>query len=265
MSTSTLEAYFTGPGEDSKDALMEGSAEAAGEAESVDATSSVRHSSRVRKPSRRAEEMAASSLPDSQSQLAKAIGLDRTDGERLGKGAKGRSGSQASKRSANLDDNGQSGGSEADEDDEGVYCLCRKGDDGKPMVLCGACNDWCVSDDAVHTYDRIELTLTCINDRFHFKCVGLTKKAAEFVTVFICPPCEKATGRQSRGEYRSEIAAWCKQCDGRECWSSMHPGKVARQCILLALFETCVHRMCPSLPATVPWMLGFLMERLSAC
>jgi hypothetical protein len=26
-----------------------------------------------------------------------------------------------------------------------VFCTCRKGDDGTPMVFCGECNEWLVS------------------------------------------------------------------------------------------------------------------------
>lgn len=37
--------------------------------------------------------------------------------------------------------------------------------------------------------------------RFHFKCVDLTKKVAERLSEYICPPCETKTGKKSKSEW----------------------------------------------------------------
>ncbi|KAJ6518807.1 hypothetical protein C8R45DRAFT_5653 [Mycena sanguinolenta] len=55
-----------------------------------------------------------------------------------------------------------------------VYCLCRKGDDGSPMVNCGECEEW-----------------------FHFQCVGLSEKVAEDINVYICSSCSEKTGHRT--------------------------------------------------------------------
>ncbi|PWN37836.1 uncharacterized protein FA14DRAFT_170608 [Meira miltonrushii] len=99
---------------------------------SEETTRGSRYSSRLRKPSRKAvEEMG---------QAQDGVNEEKADSEKSG---------EKSIRNA------------AEE-----FCICRKGDDGKPMVLCANCNEW-----------------------YHFKCIGLTKKAAESLTEFTCPSC----------------------------------------------------------------------------
>ncbi|KAF6761710.1 hypothetical protein DFP72DRAFT_628969 [Ephemerocybe angulata] len=52
-----------------------------------------------------------------------------------------------------------------------VVCTCSRGHDGDPMIHCAECNKW-----------------------YHFVCVDLAERDADDITLFICPPCSKATG-----------------------------------------------------------------------
>ncbi|MCO5589549.1 hypothetical protein L7F22_043517 [Adiantum nelumboides] len=100
-----------------------------------------RYSSRLRKPSRKVvEEM---------EQTQDGVNEEKADSEMSGQGIAGKREKSTEK---------------AEE-----FCICRKGDDGKPMVLCAVCSKW-----------------------YHFKCIGLTKKVAESLTEFTCPSCVKA-------------------------------------------------------------------------
>ncbi|KAG6821433.1 hypothetical protein H0H93_010157 [Arthromyces matolae] len=51
-----------------------------------------------------------------------------------------------------------------------VHCTCKKGDDGTPMVQCGACKIW-----------------------YHFRCVDLKEEDAEDINIYICPSCASTT------------------------------------------------------------------------
>lgn len=130
---------------------------------------SLRHSSRAKKPSQRAEEM----------RLAEKVGerLDSTTKKATSGGEKKVSGKKGANRkkkevahrkdspSKDEDDGGEyEQDEEASEDEEEieegtaegedkngevedgaepeVFCLCRKGDDGRPMVFCAECSDW---------------------------------------------------------------------------------------------------------------------------
>ncbi|KAJ7043631.1 hypothetical protein C8F04DRAFT_1366635 [Mycena alexandri] len=55
-----------------------------------------------------------------------------------------------------------------------IYCLCRKGDDGSPMVNCGECDEW-----------------------YHFGCISLSEQTADDINVYICAPCTEKTGRRT--------------------------------------------------------------------
>ncbi|KAJ7091389.1 hypothetical protein B0H15DRAFT_835841 [Mycena belliarum] len=55
-----------------------------------------------------------------------------------------------------------------------TYCICRKGDDGSPMVNCGQCDEW-----------------------YHFACINLSEQTAEDINVFICPSCTEKTGHRT--------------------------------------------------------------------
>jgi len=107
-----------------------------------------------------------------------------------------------------------------------VDCICSRGDDGSPMILCSECQIWCV---------RFYFT-TCIllkgdliksplSYRYHFTCVDITEPDAEeisefryfltpcpcllstlsnphypFPDVYICPTCTQTTGRRPASE-----------------------------------------------------------------
>ncbi|KAJ7180665.1 hypothetical protein C8R46DRAFT_1070186 [Mycena filopes] len=55
-----------------------------------------------------------------------------------------------------------------------IYCLCRKGDDGTPMVNCGECDEW-----------------------YHFHCISLSEDTADDINVYVCPACTEKTGRRT--------------------------------------------------------------------
>ncbi|KAJ6610202.1 hypothetical protein B0H10DRAFT_2061219, partial [Mycena sp. CBHHK59/15] len=55
-----------------------------------------------------------------------------------------------------------------------IYCLCRKGDDGSPMVNCGECDEW-----------------------YHFACIDLSEQTAEDINVYICSSCTDKTGQRT--------------------------------------------------------------------
>ncbi|KAM0562695.1 hypothetical protein ACHAPJ_001532 [Fusarium lateritium] len=58
-------------------------------------------------------------------------------------------------------------GSEADESDNGPYCLCRGADDHRWMIFCENCEDW-----------------------YHGECINLNKEIGEsLIEKFICPLC----------------------------------------------------------------------------
>ncbi|KZT09941.1 uncharacterized protein LAESUDRAFT_694467 [Laetiporus sulphureus 93-53] len=59
-----------------------------------------------------------------------------------------------------------------------VHCLCRKPDDGSPMIRCDECKGW-----------------------YHFRCVGLKESDAEDIQLYICPPCAERTGLRSIKEW----------------------------------------------------------------
>ncbi|KAJ7708675.1 hypothetical protein B0H17DRAFT_1030445 [Mycena rosella] len=55
-----------------------------------------------------------------------------------------------------------------------IYCVCRKSDDGSPMVNCGQCDEW-----------------------YHFTCINLSEQTAEDINVYICPSCTEKTGHRT--------------------------------------------------------------------
>ena len=52
-------------------------------------------------------------------------------------------------------------------EEEHLYCLCRKPDDGDFMVGCDFCNEW-----------------------YHGKCVGVSRKQAADIKRYSCPKCQ---------------------------------------------------------------------------
>ncbi|CAD6976787.1 unnamed protein product, partial [Tilletia controversa] len=70
-----------------------------------------------------------------------------------------------------LPDTAQEQGDGADggaDEDQALYCICKKKDDGSPMVECAACEDW-----------------------FHLRCVGLSKRAVDRLESYTCPACSE--------------------------------------------------------------------------
>ncbi|KAF9059667.1 hypothetical protein BDP27DRAFT_1371260 [Rhodocollybia butyracea] len=55
-----------------------------------------------------------------------------------------------------------------------LFCTCKKGDDGTPMIHCAECKDW-----------------------FHFSCINLDETDAEDISVFVCPACSEKTSLHS--------------------------------------------------------------------
>ena len=54
-----------------------------------------------------------------------------------------------------------------DIESDNVWCLCRKGDNGKCMIQCDLCDEW-----------------------YHGECVNVTSKLAEAWTKYHCPRCQ---------------------------------------------------------------------------
>ncbi|KZT71960.1 hypothetical protein DAEQUDRAFT_706216 [Daedalea quercina L-15889] len=61
-----------------------------------------------------------------------------------------------------------------------AHCLCRKPDDGSPMIRCEECKEWYV---------------------YHFRCVNLSARDAEDVQTYVCPSCHERTGLRTISEY----------------------------------------------------------------
>ncbi|KAI0666802.1 hypothetical protein C8Q78DRAFT_994559 [Trametes maxima] len=64
-----------------------------------------------------------------------------------------------------------------------TYCICKKPDDGSPMIHCASCKDW-----------------------FHFRCVELSDKDAEEIQLYICPSCHQKTGSRTIKEWEGPEA-----------------------------------------------------------
>ncbi|KAI0334554.1 hypothetical protein GY45DRAFT_1269691 [Cubamyces sp. BRFM 1775] len=64
-----------------------------------------------------------------------------------------------------------------------TYCMCKKPNDGSPMIHCASCKDW-----------------------FHFRCVELSEKDAEEIQLYICPSCHQKTGARTIKEWEGPEA-----------------------------------------------------------
>ncbi|KAG6854034.1 hypothetical protein C0991_011239 [Blastosporella zonata] len=64
-----------------------------------------------------------------------------------------------------------------------VHCICKKGDDGTPMIQCGECRTW-----------------------YHFECVDLKEEDAEDIKIYICSSCAMATGLRTTMTWEGEDA-----------------------------------------------------------
>lgn len=111
---------------------------------------------------------------------------------------------------------------------EAVYCLCRGGDDGRPMVYCSQCDDW-----------------------FHFECVQLSEEDAADINVYFCPSCTETTQRRTTSEFHcppflsyvesSYVPLYLRcELDRRPCRAYMR-GTAPRSALWQQL-RICVHR-----------------------
>ena len=138
-----------------------------GPSQSSGAAPSLRQSSRTKKPSRRAEEMQHAELAET-AVIQKRQKADEVAEKVGGKTASRKKGASKEAKEHDKDDDGgeyEQGSEEEDQDDQNgdedeeqgeedengaesddsskdVFCLCKKGDDGRPMVFCAECNDW---------------------------------------------------------------------------------------------------------------------------
>ncbi|EJF64119.1 hypothetical protein DICSQDRAFT_100770 [Dichomitus squalens LYAD-421 SS1] len=64
-----------------------------------------------------------------------------------------------------------------------IYCLCKKPDDGSPMIHCSSCKDW-----------------------YHFRCVELSETDAEEIQHYVCPLCHEKTGARTIREWEGPDA-----------------------------------------------------------
>lgn len=112
----------------------------------------LRRGSRVKRPAARYTEPDSTSAPQREATARKRQGQ--------------RSTSRAKRaRQASSDSEGE--GSASSDDDDAEYCVCRRGNDGTPMICCSQCGEW-----------------------FHFKCVGLTQRKADALSEYVCAACQ---------------------------------------------------------------------------
>ncbi|KAF9530425.1 hypothetical protein CPB83DRAFT_850893 [Crepidotus variabilis] len=78
---------------------------------------------------------------------------------------------------------GRKKGSQVDTSPNTVDCICTRGDDGSPMILCAECQIW-----------------------YHFTCVDVNEPDAQDIHVFICPSCSEATGRRTTMNWEGDEA-----------------------------------------------------------
>ena len=131
----------------------------------------LRRGSRIKRPATR---YIPDSMPDST-----AHAVSRKRGHRGSQGHDAAKRTRASKSVNNEaegegvgEEGGEVGDNDEDEDDDednSVYCICRQGNDGSPMICCSHCGEW-----------------------YHFRCVGLSKRAADQIQEYVCDECNKA-------------------------------------------------------------------------
>ncbi|KAJ3003564.1 hypothetical protein NUW54_g5232 [Trametes sanguinea] len=83
----------------------------------------------------------------------------------------------------NVKMNGSAGKARVTRKSSKTYCICKKPDDGSPMIRCASCKDW-----------------------FHFRCVELSEKDAEEIQLYICPSCHQKTGARTIKEWEGPDA-----------------------------------------------------------
>jgi len=102
---------------------------------------------------------------------------------------------------------------------ESVDCICSKGDDGSPMILCSECKIWYVPFPFSLLPSLFFWAGVYHGRRYHFTCVDITELQAEEISesnsfsfifaahiflpptdVYICSTCTQTTGRRSASE-----------------------------------------------------------------
>jgi len=107
-------------------------------------------------------------------------------GKSTGKGARKNSTSATPRNSSPAIPSSPRGGSDAGSDDDGIYCICRKGDNHQWMVACdGGCDDW-----------------------YHGKCVDVQKEDESLIDKYICPICTEKT---------QAVTTWKPMCRREGC------------------------------------------------
>jgi COMPASS component SPP1 len=115
-----------------------------------------------------------------------------------------------------LDEDELSFDEEDGEDDEELYCICRKPDDHKYMIACdGGCSDW-----------------------FHGACIKITEDQGRVIDKFICPNCSLASGGVQHTTWRpvcrfpdcgnparveagaNVVSLYCSDEHGRAFWTA---------------------------------------------
>ena len=129
----------------------------------VEADAPLRRGSRIKRP-------AARYVPEAESADTRAAGRKRVHTETR---------EDTKRAKSSTDDEEEEEEDDDDEEDDSEYCICRRGNDGSPMICCNRCGEW-----------------------FHFRCVGLSKRAAEQMQEYVCQACE---GTQSKDtDYEEE-------------------------------------------------------------
>ncbi|KAI9257314.1 hypothetical protein BDA99DRAFT_516109 [Phascolomyces articulosus] len=87
--------------------------------------------------------------------------------------------------------------------DEVLYCICRKPYDiPRFMIACDRCDQW-----------------------FHGECIGISEKEGEFIDLYFCDDCSKATGKTT---------SWKPKCSNPACPKAArigsHQGHVSKYC-----------------------------------
>ncbi|KAI8357789.1 hypothetical protein BD560DRAFT_197126 [Blakeslea trispora] len=87
--------------------------------------------------------------------------------------------------------------------DEKLYCLCRQPYDvARFMIACDRCDDW-----------------------FHGECIGIKETESEFIDLYYCDSCSKATGKET---------SWKPKCSNPNCFKaariSLSTGHLSKYC-----------------------------------
>ncbi len=109
---------------------------------------STRHSARAAKPSTKLLEATEPSPPvPSAEPASKRRKVAAALPAAKGKAAKGKGrgkGKANGAKTEEVEPEEEEEEEEEEEDPDRLYCICRQKDDGRPMVMCEECKEWCV-------------------------------------------------------------------------------------------------------------------------